>query len=76
MNDITPAIQTFLSYMVECFGIIYETLDSIHFLGVSLLDFFITVFLCSCIFPLILTLLRTRPVESRNSSKNNKGDSD
>ena len=79
MNDITPAINTFFNGFLSCLSTIYSTLDSIVFYGISLLDFFIWIFIISIVLPLILTVIRSRSVESRpqrGSRDSGKGSDD
>lgn len=80
MTDITPALDTFFNGLLSCLTVIYDTLDSISFYGISLLDFFIWIFILSVVLPLILTVIRSRSVESRpqrsSRSSSEKGSDD
>lgn len=80
MTDITPALDAFFNGFLDSLSVIYSTLDSISFYGISLLDFFIWIFILSVVLPLILTVIRSRSVESRpqrsSRSSNEKGSGD
>lgn len=60
MNNIDGFLSSFVSIMLSGFQFAFNTLDSIQFSGISLLDFIITVFLIGTVVPLIFTLLRSR----------------
>lgn len=68
MNDITPFVNWFLSTMVNLFTFVFNTLDSISFMGITLLDFVLTIFILSIALPLVVTLLRAHSVELRSPS--------
>lgn len=51
----------------------FDTLDSISFMGITLLDFVIWVFVLSIILPLIITLLNSRRAGSRTESRRSRG---
>lgn len=65
-------LSSLLSLMTECFN----TLDSITFRGISILDFLITIFIIGIVLPLIITLLKSAPVESRSYYKREKRSSE
>lgn len=67
--DITAPIVSFLDGFKGALFQLYNLLDSITFMGISLLDFFLSVFIISLVLPLVLTLLRSRGVESRKGKK-------
>lgn len=53
-------LTSFLSIILSGFSTFFDTLDSITFSGISLLDFSISIFLIGTVVPLILTTLRSR----------------
>lgn len=63
--DITAPIVSFLDGFKGALSQLYNLLDSITFMGISLLDFSLSVFIISVVLPLVLTLLRSRGTESR-----------
>lgn len=65
MNDITPFVNWFLSTMVNLFTFVFNTLDSISFMGITLLDFVLTVFILSVAVPLVITTMRASSYEKR-----------
>lgn len=77
MSDISGFFNSFLNLVLSIFSFVFETLDSIAFLGVSLLDFTITIFILTVAIPLVITLLRSRSVRSRGDrGKKREGDSE
>lgn len=72
MNDITNFVNWFISAMVDLFTFIFNTLDSISFLGITLLDYITTIFILSVALPLVVTLLRAHTPEIRRSRNETK----
>lgn len=64
MTDITGFMSSFLNEIVNFFGTMFGILDKITFLGISLLDFTITLFVLGVAIPLVITLLPSRAVHS------------
>lgn len=59
-RDIGGFMSWFLGQLVSLVGFCFDTLDSIGFLGVSLLDYSIAIFLLSVVLPIIFSLVRSR----------------
>lgn len=53
-------LSSFISILTSGFTTFFNTLDSISFAGITLLDFIISIFLIGTVVPLILTTLRSR----------------
>lgn len=66
-RDISSGIEQVIDMILEGLKFCFDFLDSITFYGISLLDFFITLFILGCVLPLVLTLLRSRSVGSERS---------
>ncbi len=64
MTDISGFFSSFLNSILSMFGSFFDTLDSISFNGISLLDFTITLFVLGVAIPLVITLLPSRAVSS------------
>lgn len=58
MTDITGTLSVILTMLFTGFVQGLNTLDSITFFGLSLLDYIITIFLLGAVIPLIFTLLK------------------
>lgn len=69
MNNIDGFLSSFISILLSGFQTTFNTLDSIQFSGISLLDFIITCFLIGTVVPLIFTLLRSRRSGASGRSK-------
>ena len=50
--------NSILSFIIEAVLFCFDWLDSIGIMGVSLLDFFVTVFLIGTFIPIIFTIVR------------------
>ena len=55
--DITRAFDQIFNLIFNGFSFCYNTLDSLTYHGISLLDFFIWIFVLGIIIPLIITVL-------------------
>lgn len=64
MTDISGFFSSFVNALISMFGSFFDTLDSITFNGISLLDFTITLFVLGVAIPLVITLLPSRAVHS------------
>lgn len=60
MNDITSFFTTFVGILLNGVSWCFNTLDSIIFMGFSLLDFIIALFLLSVAFPLLINIVKSR----------------
>lgn len=58
-------INQFLSMMLSGVGSAFNALDSFKFWGFSLLDYMISVCLLGVVIPIIVTLVKNRPVRER-----------
>lgn len=76
--DITNAFNQIFSLIFQGFTFAYNTLDSLKFRGISLLDFFIWVLVLSLILPIVVTLLNRGRSASRSyyssEKRRNKGE--
>lgn len=57
MTDISNGLESVLSLIFNGLKFCFDTLDSISFKGISLLDFTIWVFVLGIILPIVVTLL-------------------
>lgn len=78
-RDLSGAFGQVFNWIFMWIEWCFDTLDSISFLGITLLDFVIWVFVLSVILPLIVTLLNSRRSGARSEarrsrSKGEKGD--
>lgn len=69
-RDLSSGIESVIDMILDGMGAVFDFLDSITFYGISVLDFFITLFILSCVLPLILTLLRSRSTRSERTPNN------
>lgn len=69
-------LSSFLSIILNGFTTVFDTLDSISFSGISLLDFSISIFLIGTVVPLILTTLRSRRSSSGRSKSERRKNND
>lgn len=65
-------LSSFLTIILNGFTTVFDTLDSITFSGISLLDFTISIFLIGSVVPLILTTLRSRRSSASGRSKSER----
>lgn len=65
MTDISSGLEHVLGLIFNGLKFCFDTLDSISFRGISLLDFMIWVFVLGIILPIIITLLNSRRSEAR-----------
>lgn len=68
--DISGFFNQFFGYILTWFQWVYNTLDSITFNGISLLDYSISILLISAVLPLVITLIRTHRVGGHNEGFN------
>lgn len=81
--DITNFMTWFISQVINMFTWIFNTLDSITFAGTSLLRISVTIFILSCLIPIILTVgksssvvaSRSERVKSKKGKENNNEES-
>lgn len=57
MRDISSGFDAVIDLILQGFRFVYDTLDSITFHGISLLDFILWVLALSIILPILITLL-------------------
>lgn len=62
--DVTNAFNLIFNLIFDGLSFCFDTLDSITYRGVSLLDFFIWLFVLGIIIPVIITILPSRTIES------------
>lgn len=67
--DISNFMTWFIAQCVSIFGSVYSTLDSITFLGTSLLKFSITILILSAVIGVLFTLAQSFVVNSEQSGK-------
>lgn len=65
--DISNFMSWFVSQCVSIFGDVYNTLDSITFLGTSLLKFSITILILGSVIGVLFTLSQSMVVNSERS---------
>lgn len=75
-RDVGGFMGWFLSEMVKMVSFCFGLLDSITFLGVSLLDYFIALFLLSVVLPIIFSLVKSRAVGSKSDRRQKGSESD
>ena len=79
MNDITDFMTWFLAQVVTIFTYTFNVLNSITFMGTSLLKVILTITILGAILPVLLTITQTQGVkaekrayrESRKESRKN-----
>lgn len=69
MTDISSGLENVLGLVFNGLKFCFDTLDSISFRGISLLDFTIWVFVLGIILPIIVTLLNSGRSEVRSYAK-------
>lgn len=67
--DITDFMTWFLSQIVSMFTSIFSTLDSITFMGTSLLKVSLTIIILSVLIPILLTVGKSSIIHSERSGK-------
>lgn len=73
--DITSFINFFLDLMAACFVKFYNILSSIEFLGTSLFDYMIAVFILGIVIPLLFAIARSSgSFSGRMINKSKNGD--
>lgn len=86
--DITYFIKWFVSQVIKIFTFVFNTLDSIKFMGTSLLSFIINILIISALITVILTInqvpvvigskseqIKTKKEMNSKSQKKSKGES-
>lgn len=68
--DVTNAFNSIFDLILNGIGFCFETLDSITFRGVSLLDFMITLFVLGVALPLVIATVTSRPSGGDFSRRN------
>lgn len=66
MTDITSGLSQILDIIISGLTFCFNTLDSIGFMGISLLDYIIWLFVLGIILPIIVTLLNSTRSEVRS----------
>lgn len=66
MTDITSGLSQILDIIISGLTFCFNTLDSIGFMGISLLDYIIWLFVLGIILPIIVTLLNSSRSEARS----------
>lgn len=75
MRDISGFMEFFISLMVQGVVFMFSTLDSISFMGVSVLEYLLWILILSALIPIIFALVkssspsRDNHVERRSSDK-------
>lgn len=67
--DITYFVSWFLTQVFDIFTKIFKTLDSITFLGTSLLRFSITLVILGVLIPVILTIGQSTAIVGQRSQR-------
>ncbi len=57
MTDITSGLSSVFNLIFSGLKWCFDTLDSISFMGISLLDYIIWIFVLGIVLPIVLTLL-------------------
>lgn len=69
MNDITNFMTWWIEQVVNIFTKTYNILDSITFMGTSLLKVIITISLLSIIIPILLTIPINREIQVKEKTE-------
>lgn len=69
MRDITTFMEQFITLILNAFIWIFETLDSIKFSGISLLQYIITLIILGVILPILFTIPKINRTEKRGAKK-------
>ena len=59
MTDITSGLSSVFNLIFSGLKWCFDTLDSISFMGISLLDYLIWIFVLGIVLPIVLTLLNS-----------------
>lgn len=59
-RDIGEPIVQIIQYLAQLVTFCFSFLDSITFLGTSLLDYFIAITILGAVFPIILSVVKSR----------------
>ena len=72
--DITNFMTWFLNQVVRIFTYSYNTLDSITFMGTSLLRVSLTILILGTLIPILLTIVNTQGIKAeKRAYRKNKG---
>lgn len=74
--DITNFMNWFINMFLSLFKFIYDTLDSITFNGISLLQYFITILVLIPILTILFTLVTSDKVWNQNNEKRKEKNND
>lgn len=66
MTDITSGLSSVFNLIFSGLKWCFDTLDSITFMGISLLDYIIWVFVLGIVLPIVLTLLNAGHSEAES----------